>query len=270
MEYDRNTGTTVIGGFVYRGLVRSAVWDGRYVFADFGSGRVWRAFRDGGGNWQMPEVFSGLPFITSFGEDDRGNLFYVRSGALFQIFPWSFLDVPPGSTFAPFIGRLYNAGVTAGCTAENYCPNAVTDRAQMAVFVLRADNQSFVPPPCGATPMFSDVPVTSPYCRWIEELARRSVVSGCGNGRYCGASAVTRAQMAVFTLATLEGPGYRPPACTTPVFSDVPAADPFCRWIEELARRGVVAGCGGGQYCPNAPVSRGEMSVFLVQGFGLP
>ena len=270
LEYDRNTGSTVIGGYVYRGLVRSAVWDGRYVFSDYGSGRLWRAFRDGGGAWQMQQVFTGLTFLTSFGEDDRGNLFFVRSGSLFQILPWSFLDVPPGSTFAPFIGRLYNAGVTAGCTTESYCPDAPTDRAQMAAFVLKADDQAFVPPPCGTSPMFSDVPVTSPFCPWIEELARRSVVTGCGGGRYCGSSPVSRAQMAVFALATLEGPGYAPPACTTPLFSDVPAADPFCRWIEELARRGVVAGCGNGQYCPAAAVTRGQMSVFLVEGFSLP
>jgi glucose/arabinose dehydrogenase len=270
MEYDRNTGTTVIGGYVYRGRVKSAIWTGRYVFSDFGSGRLWKTVKAGTAPWPMQEVFTGLPFLTSFGEDDSGNLFFVRSGALYQILPWSFLDVPPGSTFAAFIGRLYNADVTAGCDAENYCPTATTNREQMAVFVLRADDQAFIPPPCGGTPMFADVPVTSPYCRWIEELARRSVVSGCGGGNYCPGSPVTRAQMAVFTLATLEGAGYTPPACTVPMFADVPAADPFCRWIEELARRGVVAGCGGGLYCPNAAVTRGEMSVFLVQGFSLP
>jgi hypothetical protein len=184
LEYDRATGTTVIGGYVYRGLVRSRVWDGRYVFSDFGSGRLWRTKGGGTGTWQMIQAFTGLPFITSFGEDDRGNLFFVRSGALYQIFPWSFMDVPPGSSFAPFIGRLLNAGVTTGCAEEDYCPHASTDRAQMAVFVLRSADQTFVPPPCGATPMFSDVPASSPYCRWIEELARRSVVRGCGNGRY--------------------------------------------------------------------------------------
>ena len=96
------------------------------------------------------------------------------------------------------------------------------------------------------------------------------MVSGCGSGLYCGTSAVTRAQLAVFTLATLEGAGYRPPACATPMFSDVPAADPFCGWIEELARRGVVAGCGNGRFCPGDPVTRGEMSVFLAEGFALP
>ena len=38
---------------------------------------------------------------------------------------------------------------------------------------------------CGATPMFNDVPASSPFCRWIEELARRGVVGGCGGGNYC-------------------------------------------------------------------------------------
>jgi hypothetical protein len=54
------------------------------------------------------------------------------------------------------------------------------------------------------------------------------------------------------------------------MFGDVPASSPFCPWIEELARRGVVAGCGGGNYCPNTAISRGEMSVFLVGTFSLP
>jgi hypothetical protein len=49
----------------------------------------------------------------------------------------------------------------------------------------------------------------------------------------------------------------------------VPASSPFCRWIEELARRGVVAGCGGGNYCPTMPVAREQMAVFLGVTFGL-
>ena len=74
--------------------------------------------------------------------------------------------------------------------------------------------------------------------------------------------------MAVFVLATKE-PGVTPPACGAPMFNDVPASSPFCRWIEELARRGVVAGCGGGNYCPTAPVTREQMAVFLSGTFGL-
>ena len=74
--------------------------------------------------------------------------------------------------------------------------------------------------------------------------------------------------MAVFVLRTLD-PALNPPACGTPVFADVPASSPFCKWIEELARRGVVTGCGGGNYCPTAAVTREQMSVFLAATFGL-
>ncbi len=269
LEYDHGAGFSVTGGYVYRGPVTSAVWTGSYVFADWGSGRIWRAFRDTGGAWQMPQMFSGVPSITSFGEDERGMIYYTRGAVLWQLYPWSFMDVPPGMTFAPFIARLYAAGITNGCAKDDFCPAASTTREQMAVLALRAEDARLVPPPCG-TPRFTDVPSSSPYCPWVEELARRGVVSGCGGGAYCAQGPVTRADMAVFTLATLEGAGYAPPGCTTPMFSDVPAASPSCRWVEELARRGVVSGCGGDRYCPDAAVTRAETAVFLVVGFSLP
>jgi hypothetical protein len=181
----------------------------------------------------------------------------------------SFTDVPAGNAFYPFVETIFHRGVTGGCAAGTYCPASATTRAEVAVFALRAkQGPSYVPPSCG-TPRFADVPAASPFCPWIEELARRGVVGGCGDGNYCPAQAVTRDQMAVVMLATREAAGYAPPACGSPAFSDVPAASPFCPWIEELARRGVVAGCAAGLYCPSQPVTRGQMSVFLTATFGL-
>jgi hypothetical protein len=180
----------------------------------------------------------------------------------------SFADVPGSSAFYRFIETLLHHGVTGGCTGTAYCPTSSTTREQMAVFVLVAkEGAGYAPPPC-ATPVFNDVPASSGFCRWIEELARRGVVGGCGGGNYCPTTAATREQMAVFVLRTLD-PALNPPACTTPMFADVPASSPFCRWIEELARRGVVSGCGGGNYCPTAAVTREQMSVFLAVTFGL-
>ena len=123
-------------------------------------------------------------------------------------------------------------------------------------------------PPACTTPVFNDVPASSGFCRWIEELARRGVVIGCGNGNYCPTDPVAREQMAVFVLRTLD-PVLSPPACTTPIYGDVPASSPFCRWIEELTRRSVVTGCGGGNYCPAQPVTREQMGVFISATFGL-
>jgi hypothetical protein len=79
---------------------------------------------------------------------------------------------------------------------------------------------------------------------------------------------VSREQLAVYLLRT-DNPAFTPPPCGAPVFNDVPASSPFCPWVEELYRRGVVAGCGGGAYCPLFIVSREQMSVFLSVTFGL-
>jgi hypothetical protein len=180
----------------------------------------------------------------------------------------SFGDVARASGFYRFIETLLHHGITGGCTATAYCPLGDATREQMAVFVLVAKEGAGYAPPACTTSVFGDVPANSGFCPWIEELARRGVVSGCGGGNYCPTAPVSREQMAVFVLLTKE-PGVIPPACGTPRFGDVPASSGFCRWIEELARRGVVTGCGGGNYCPTAAVTREQMSVFLTVTFGL-
>jgi hypothetical protein len=180
----------------------------------------------------------------------------------------SFSDVPVTNPFYRFVETLLHHSVTGGCAVSAYCPGNATTREQMAVFVLVAkEGSGYAPNPC-TSPIFNDVPDTSPFCPWIVELAVRGVVSGCGGGNYCPTAPVTREQMAIFVLRTLD-PALAPPACTTPMFGDVPASSPFCPWVEELARRGVVSGCGGGNYCPLGPVTREQMGVFLSVTFGL-
>jgi hypothetical protein len=181
----------------------------------------------------------------------------------------SFLDVPRTSPYYRAVETLLHHGITGGCGASAFCPSAPTTREQAAAHLLLAkEGAAYLPPAC-ATPRFSDVPASSPLCRWVEELARRSVTGGCAPNRYCPAAAVSRAEMAVFVLRTLD-PLVNPPACTTPIFNDVPASSPFCPWIEELVRRAVVSGCAPGRYCPADPVAREHMAVFLTGTFRLP
>jgi hypothetical protein len=185
----------------------------------------------------------------------------------------SFADTPTSHPFYRFAETLLHRSVTGGCGTDTYCPDSSTTRAQMAVFVLRShEGATYLPPPCSPGPRtFGDVPETSPFCASIEELARRGVVSGCGGGNYCPDAPVAREQMPVFVLATKEGSSYLPPACVSgsEIFADVPASNPFCRFVEEFARRGITGGCGGGNYCPADPVTRGQMAVFLTAGFAL-
>jgi hypothetical protein len=59
------------------------------------------------------------------------------------------------------------------------------------------------------------------------------------------------------------------PAPAVATFGDVPTGHPFFRFIEALVRSGITSGCGGGNYCPDAPLTRGQMAVFLSLGLGL-
>jgi hypothetical protein len=59
------------------------------------------------------------------------------------------------------------------------------------------------------------------------------------------------------------------PAPGTATFNDVPTGHPFFQFVEALAASGITAGCGSGNYCPDAPLTRGQMAVFLAKALGL-
>jgi hypothetical protein len=59
------------------------------------------------------------------------------------------------------------------------------------------------------------------------------------------------------------------PAPATPTFNDVPTTNPQFQFIEALAASGITVGCGGGNYCPDSPLTRGQMAVYLAKALGL-
>jgi glucose/arabinose dehydrogenase len=102
-------GSTVIGGYVYRGsLLKDA--EGHYFFGDFGNGQIWSmdtdpvtgellvgTLRDRTAELHRLNSFSQ---IVSFGEDGFGNLYVVDlSGRVFEI-------VPEPRTYAILIAAL--------------------------------------------------------------------------------------------------------------------------------------------------------------------
>ena len=54
-----------------------------------------------------------------------------------------------------------------------------------------------------------------------------------------------------------------------PEFADVPQTDPGFQYVEALAGSGVTSGCGNGNFCPDAAVTRKQMAVFLAKALGL-
>jgi hypothetical protein len=199
-----------------------------------------------------------------------GETFTVQQGA-------HFTDVPQSDPFYTVIGKLSARGITQGCGAGNYCPNAPVTRAQMAVFLERATRGgSFVPPlaPCvnGHTANFTDVPCPgnpSLFADFIEQLRSDGITLGCGAGAYCPNDAVTRAQMAIFIERSLGN--FTPPLALAQRFADVPPSHTAFPFVADMAVRGITLGCAANPplYCPDDVVTRGQMAAFLVRAFGL-
>jgi hypothetical protein len=116
-----------------------------------------------------------------------------------------FTDVPTSHWAAAWIKQFAVEGMTAGCGTGLYCPDQPVDRAQMAVFLLRAKHGSlYVPPAVGSTTGFTDVPTDHWAAPWIKQLAAEGITAGCGPGLFCPATAVSREQMAVFISNTFN------------------------------------------------------------------
>ncbi len=126
------------------------------------------------------------------------------SGTLPNGWVADFLDVPANTLFHPFVTTLVRNAITAGVGGGNYGLTQETLRQQMAVFLLKSKyGICYMPPPC-TVPAFPDVPCTNIFAAWINELVAQGITTGCGSGNFCPANPVTRQQMAVFLLKTLE------------------------------------------------------------------
>jgi hypothetical protein len=84
-EYDHSLGCSVTGGFVYRGE-QLPEWQGIYLYGDYCSGLVWGLFRDEDGAWQNQLLFETSASISSFGEDEAGELYFTdHQGSVFRL-----------------------------------------------------------------------------------------------------------------------------------------------------------------------------------------
>ena len=99
----------------------------------------------------------------------------------------------------------------------------------------------------------------------IEALAAKGVTKGCNSEQtsFCPNRSVTRGQMAAFLVRAIGLTAQDPNIDFTDDDESI-----FENDIEKLATAGITKGCNKAQtaYCPDRPVTRGEMAAFLVCG----
>ena len=154
------------------------------------------------------------------------------------------------------IEAIARAGITVGCAPGRFCPAATITRGDMAVFLARAFGVR------EAASSFTDT-AGSYAAGAIGGLARTGAVTGCGGTRFCPGGQVTRGEMAVMLGRLLRLPP------TASAFSDT-AGHFSAPYVGAIAARGITGGCDASRFCPDAPVSRADMAVFLSRALGLP
>ena len=294
LEYGHGLGCSVTGGFRYRGSAIPGMY-GVYLYGDYCTGRIWRADQGGGGSWTSTQLLDSGYLISGWGEDLAGEVYLADHGGQIRKLTQVPNPVPAVASFSP-------AAVIAGDPAFTLTVNGTgfiypsvirwngSDRPTTFVSFNRltaqipasdlltagtAEITVFSPAPAGglSAPLtfpinltFLDVPTSNFAYIEIAAVFNAGVTAGCGTRIYCPDLTTTRAQMAVFLLKASEGSGYTPPPCSGSLFDDVPCTGGmFDPWIEDLAARGITGGCGGGNYCPNSPVTRAQMSAFLLK-----
>jgi hypothetical protein len=187
---------------------------------------------DSGGTW-VTELFFAAEGYTPGGE----GTFWDDDGSIFQ----------------DDIETLVAAGITSGCAEGRFCPGDAVTRGQMAAFLVRTLDL-----PEAASAGFTDT-AGSTFADDIDRIAAERITTGCGDDRFCPHASVTRGQMAAFLVRALSLP-----EAASAGFSDT-AGSTFADDIDRLAAAGITSGCGGGAFCPDAVVTRGQMAAFLVR-----
>ena len=149
-----------------------------------------------------------------------------------------------------------------GIPPRFYCPANFVRRDQMAVFLLKVEHGAdYVPPAC--TGRFPDVACPGLFADWVEQLAAEGITAGCGGGTTARSPHHARPDGRL-PHEDRARRRYTPPPCTG-TFPDVACPSQFADWIEQLAAEGITAGCAGGNFCPDSPVTRQQMAVFLLK-----
>jgi glucose/arabinose dehydrogenase len=144
-DYGRSDGTTVTGGFVYRGQVLGSTYAGRYFYADFGASRVWSlglTIDPITGEATVADVrehtvdLAPLGNVSSFGRDAAGELYLVVYGG--EVRKIVGVDTTTPGTISNIPDQQVNEDTTTG--SLNFTINDVDDpSAQWTVTAISSD-----------------------------------------------------------------------------------------------------------------------------------
>lgn len=185
------------------------------------------------------------------------------------ILPAGFLDVRGlPLEVVDAIDCIAHYGITSGIGPAAFAPGDGVSRWQMALFLLRTAERLGIAIPSDTTSPFTDLTgLDSSAQAAIARITRLGLSAGTGPTTFSPYEQVPRWQMAIFLTRLLARAGVGLPEGSPQGFSDLAGLTPeTVKAVNQIAQLGVARGTGPGTFSPLAPVSRGDMAMFLAAG----
>ncbi|MCB9550448.1 MAG: PQQ-dependent sugar dehydrogenase [Myxococcales bacterium] len=144
--YGRMQGQSITGGLVYRGPRLPELW-GRYLFADYVSGRVW-SLRERDGDEPEVTLLAQQASVTHFGADAAGRVYLTTFDAQRPIARLVRAAPPAGE---PFPARLSETGCFADTAGHVLAPGVVPYQVNRPFWSDHAEKLRAIAVPEGAT-----------------------------------------------------------------------------------------------------------------------
>ncbi len=151
IEYDHTQGKSVVGGFVYRGT-RLPNLIGAYIYGDYVNGNIWALRWDGKKVLGHKLLARTRLKITSFGEDESGELFFTAfDGHIYQLRP-----AKQTTNEEPFPMRLSQTGLFESVDDLKPVKGMIPYSVNVSLWSDRADKERFVALPATNTVKFNE------------------------------------------------------------------------------------------------------------------
>jgi hypothetical protein len=152
------------------------------------------------------------------------------------------------------VGALAGLAIQRGVQPRAVPAIVVQDRLARDTSALALQTYADVPHDAGVS--WGDIQVAATY----------EIMAPSDAGVFDPSSALTRGASAVVLENMFAFPPFAP---TTPTFADVPQSRPDYAAIEAIYHAGLTTGCGGGNFCPDIALQRGQMATFVVKALAI-
>jgi len=157
------------------------------------------------------------------------------------------------------VESLSDRSIVSGYTDGSFRPMAALTRGQLAKILVTTFDWGQIKPIEGR---FTDVTESNWMYPFVETAAARGVMRGYSDGTFRPNSTITRGEL---IKSLVQSAGWNLSKSGSGIILDVPGRNPLSTYIETARVRGIIAPDAEGNFYPDAPATRSDVSVVIYK-----